>query len=174
MAGITLLCSLLVFSPALLTCFLAVTSLGSCVHIFRTVFSIHDMEIVQSAEDTGGIIGSPTKCKGAGMAPLTACFMREVIANTLNGPLWCLFSLQGKRHLNRTCPHPLPPPLPPPQHLLHSKPVNLIQNLDLPKDPTAVSSSFSRALLQFSNFTPYNWRRRLKPMKSNTERITAL
>ncbi|XP_075887893.1 replication protein A 70 kDa DNA-binding subunit-like isoform X2 [Nelusetta ayraudi] len=32
----------------------------------RTVFSIHDMEIVQSAEDTGGIIGSPTKCKGAG------------------------------------------------------------------------------------------------------------
>lgn len=170
MAGITLLCSLLVFSPALLTCFLAVTSLGSCVHIFRTVFSIYDMEIVQSAEDTEGIIGSPTKCKGAGMAPLSACFMREVIANSLHGPLWCLFSLQGKRHLNRTCPHPLPPP----QHLLHSKPVNLIQNLDLPKDPTAVSSSFSRALLQFSNFTPYNWRRRLQPMKSNTERITAL
>lgn len=30
------------------------------------------MEIVQSAEDTGGIIGSPIKYKGAGMTPLTA------------------------------------------------------------------------------------------------------
>lgn len=91
MAGITWLCSFLVFSPALCTCFLAVTPLGPCVRIFRTVFNIMDMEIVQSAEDTEGIIGSPTQYQGAGKDPSTACFMREVIANSLHGLLGVCF-----------------------------------------------------------------------------------
>lgn len=39
------------------------------------------MEIVQTAEDTGGLIGNPTQNKGAGMALLTACSMYKVIAN---------------------------------------------------------------------------------------------
>lgn len=97
------------------------------------------MEIVQSAEDTGGIVGSPAQYKGAGTASLTACSMKEVIANSVHGSLWCLFSLQGKRQRHQNCPQLLPSP----QHLLHSKPINLIQNLDLHKDLTAVSSSFS-------------------------------
>lgn len=92
--------SFFVCSLALLTCFMVVTPLlfmNSCGYIFRTVFSIFDMEIVQSAEDTGGIIGRPTQCKGAGMASLTACSKtKEVKSNGVNGPLWYLVFFAGK------------------------------------------------------------------------------
>lgn len=50
------------------------------------------MEILQSAEDTGGIIGNPTHNKGAGTAILTACSMHEVIANGPHRPLMFVFS----------------------------------------------------------------------------------
>lgn len=135
-----LLCTLLVCSSALLTCFLAVTPLGSCVHIFRMVVSVQDMEIVQSAEVTGSVIGSPTPYKGEGTATVSVSLMLEVIRNCRHGSFWCWFSLQGICQLNRKWPHPLPPP----RHLVHSKPLHSIQNLDLHKDQIAVSSRSSR------------------------------
>lgn len=49
------------------------------VYIFRIVIIVNDMKILQSADDTGGIIGSPTPYKRGGMAPLCACFKQEKI-----------------------------------------------------------------------------------------------
>lgn len=89
MDGIALLCTLLICSSALLTCFLAVTPLGSCVDIFRTVVTVQDMEIVQSAEVTGSVIGSPTPYKGEGTATVSVSLMLEVIRNCLHGSFWC-------------------------------------------------------------------------------------
>lgn len=68
------------------------------------------MEIVQSAEDTEGIIGSPTQFKGAGTAPITASSMQEVISNGLHGPFVVFVSFAGKTSPKAELPSFTPSP----------------------------------------------------------------
>lgn len=77
--GCFLLCSFVLF----LNWLLSLIPLGIFVHIFRIVITVHDMKILQSADDTEGIIGSPTPYKREGMAPLCACFKLEKIISHL-------------------------------------------------------------------------------------------
>lgn len=42
-----------------------------------------DMEILQSAEETGGKIGNPTPYNKEGMVPLCACMKLEIVINSL-------------------------------------------------------------------------------------------
>lgn len=73
--GCFLLCSFVLF----LNWVLSLILLGIFVHIFRIVVTVHDMKILQSADDAGGIIGSPTAYKREGMTLLCACFKLEKI-----------------------------------------------------------------------------------------------
>lgn len=90
--GCSLLCSFILF----LNWLLSVILLGIFVHIFRIVVTVHDMKILQSADDTGGIIGTPIVYKREGMAPLCTCLKLEKIISHLWHPLVFFVYFAGK------------------------------------------------------------------------------
>lgn len=90
--GCSLLCSFVLFLNWLLSAIL----MGIFVHIFRIVVAVQDMKILQSADETGGIIGSPTAYKREGMAPLCACFKLEKIISHLWPSLMFFVDFAGR------------------------------------------------------------------------------